>query len=177
MAKRMLFIGGGAIGVTVVHHLAHRRAQGPNRGHGGPETVLEPRGDLVGDRAIERKGVVAGAAHRPQADCGRQHGEAGEHGDAETYVSLSDGSAWSTPVNVTNNHDRTSFAHTPIGRRSSVSSLHRTYPGPAAATLDNTGHLLLALISKESTSFGGESYGLTTFSGESTTPTLRFLKF
>jgi hypothetical protein len=106
-----------------------------------------------------------------------QMNDTGEHGDAETYVSLSDGTAWSTPVNVTNNHGRTSFAHTPIGRRSSVSSLHRTYPGPAAATLDNTGHLLLALISKESTSFGGESYGLTTFSGESTTPTLRFLKF
>jgi hypothetical protein len=106
-----------------------------------------------------------------------QMNDTGEKGEAETYVSVSDGGGWSTPVNVTNNALRMSFASKDTSRISSISTLHRTYPGPVAGTVDRDGHLLLIHVANESTLFGGQTAGISTFGGESTTPILRFLKF
>jgi hypothetical protein len=106
-----------------------------------------------------------------------QMNDTGEKGDGETFVSMSDGAKWTEPVNVTNNSGRQAFWSKRTSSESSISSLKRYYPGPAAATIDREGHLLLAMINNESTLVGSMAFGVNLGGGESTTPTLTFLRF
>ncbi|MEO6995186.1 MAG: hypothetical protein ABI273_16390 [Lacunisphaera sp.] len=103
--------------------------------------------------------------------------DTGDRANGETYVSISNGGAWSTPVNVTNNLGRRSFASTQTGRESNVAIEKSYYPGPAAAAFDRDGHLLLLMVNNEYGLFGTGAFGVTLTSGSSTTPTLQFLKF
>ena len=106
-----------------------------------------------------------------------QMNDSGERANGETYVSISTGKGWSTPVNVTNNYGRRSFASTQTSIASNVAIEKSYYPGPAAAAYDRDGHLLLLMINHEYGLFGSSSFGVTTSGGSSSTPTLQFLKF
>jgi hypothetical protein len=106
-----------------------------------------------------------------------QMNDTGEKGDSETFVSIGEGTTWSEPVNVTNYSGRKEFWTRRTSSESSLSSLKRYYPGPAAATNDREGHLLLAMINKESTLVDSRACGVGIGGGESTTPTLTFLRF
>ena len=103
--------------------------------------------------------------------------DTGERGTGETYVSVSTGKGWSTPINVTNNAARYKFASTKTGSESNVSVETSYYPGPAAAAYDRDGHLLLLMINNEYGLFGSSAFGVTLSAGSSSTPTLQFLKF
>jgi hypothetical protein len=103
--------------------------------------------------------------------------DTGEKTDDELYVSTSTGGKWSAPVNVTNNTGRLQFHSTNTGSESSVAMESYWYPGPAAATYDNSGHLLLLYVSNKMSLFGSSAFGVTLSSGSSSTPNLLFLHF
>ena len=105
-----------------------------------------------------------------------QMNDTGEKSTGETYVSISQGNGWSTPVNVTNNAGRQSFVSKQSGN-SGVVILKSYYPGAAAATLDRKGHLLLLMINNEYGLFASTSFGFELAGGNSSTPTLQFLRF
>lgn len=106
-----------------------------------------------------------------------QMNDSGERGSGDTFVSISTGKGWSKPVNVTNNEGRKSFVSRQIGVAGGVAIEKSCYPGPAAATFDRDGHLLLLMINNEYGLFGSSAFGVTVSSGSSSTPTLQFLKF
>ncbi|MDB5296878.1 MAG: hypothetical protein JWO31_2861, partial [Phycisphaerales bacterium] len=92
------------------------------------------------------------------------------------FSTSSVGGKLSTPVNVTNNAFRRTFAALQTGFASNVEVSKTFYPGPAAAAFDKDGHLLLLMIQNERGLFGGQ-VGLGSFGGSSTTPTMQFLRF
>ena len=102
--------------------------------------------------------------------------DSGVRAEGETYVSVSNGGPWSTPVNVTNNAGRRSFASTQHGA-AGVAISKSYYPGPAAATIDRDGHVLLLMINNEYGLFGTSAFGVSMSGGSSSTPTLQFLRF
>jgi hypothetical protein len=106
-----------------------------------------------------------------------QMNDSGDRANGETYVSISTGAEWSTPVNVTNNAGRRSFVMTQTGRESNVAIEKSYYPGPAAAAFDRDGHLLLLMINNEYGLFGSSAFGVSLSGGSSSTPTLQFLHF
>ena len=106
-----------------------------------------------------------------------QMNDTGERADGETYVSVSTGGEWSTPVNVTNNAGRRSFASTQTSSQSNVAIEKSYYPGPAAAAYDRDGHLLLLMINNEYALFGSSAFGVQLSGGSTSTPTLQFLRF
>jgi hypothetical protein len=106
-----------------------------------------------------------------------QMNDTGEKGDGETYLSISDGNGWSTPVNVTNNSGRKEFRTRATSSQSSISSLKRFYPGPGAATIDREGHVLLVMVNNEATLVDSSAFGVSLAGGEASTPTLSFLRF
>ena len=103
--------------------------------------------------------------------------DTGERGSGDTFVSMSTGNGWSTPVNVTNNEGRKKFASTQTGVTTNIAVSTSYYPGPAAAAFDREGRLLLLMINNEYGLFGNSSFGVTIAGGSSSTPTLQFLKF
>jgi len=105
-----------------------------------------------------------------------QMNDAGERGDGNTFVSIGTGKEWSTPVNVTNNEGRKTFASKQTSRASNIAVSTSYYPGPAAAAFDNDGRLLLAMINNEYGLFGSTAFGVTLTGGSSSTPTLQFLR-
>ncbi|MDB6128307.1 MAG: hypothetical protein JWM35_2203 [Verrucomicrobia bacterium] len=106
-----------------------------------------------------------------------QMNDSGERANGETYISISTGKGWSTPVNVTNNYGRQSFVSKQTGIASNIAIEKSYYPGIAAATYDREGHLLLLMINNEYGLFGSSAFGVTISGGSSSTPTLQFLKF
>ncbi len=106
-----------------------------------------------------------------------QMNDSGERASGETYVSISSGEGWSPPVNVTNNAARRSFASKQTSVASNIAILKSYYPGPAAATFDRQGHLLLLMINNEYGLFGSSAFGVSLAGGSSSTPTLQFLRF
>jgi hypothetical protein len=106
-----------------------------------------------------------------------QMNDSGERGNGETYVSMSNGKEWSTPVNVTNNAGRQSFASKQTSRASNVAIEKSCYPGPAAVAFDRDGHLLLLMINNEFSLFSSSAFGVELAGGSSSTPTLQFLRF
>jgi hypothetical protein len=106
-----------------------------------------------------------------------QMNDSGERANGDTFVSISRGKEWSKPVNVTNNFGRRSFASTQTGIASNVAIAKSYYPGPAAATFDRDGHLLLLMINNEYGLFGSSAFGVELSGGSSSTPTLQFLRF
>ncbi len=106
-----------------------------------------------------------------------QMNDTGERGEGDDFVSVSTGDGkWSPPVNVTNNSGRRSFASKVINPVSNVAVSHTYYPGPAAAAIDNEGHLLLLMINNERGLFGNQ-VGIRYYGGSSSTPKLQFLRF
>jgi hypothetical protein len=103
--------------------------------------------------------------------------DTGEKGDGETYISVSDGSGWSAPVNVTNNSGRKEFRTRATSSESAISSLKRFYPGPGAATIDREGHVLLVMVNNEATLVNSSAFGVSLAGGEASSPTLSFLRF
>ena len=103
--------------------------------------------------------------------------DTGKNTDDELYVSMSDGGKWSAPVNVTNNTGKFHFISTNTSIASHVATLSYWYPGPAAATFDKQGHLLLAYISNKYSIVESNALGLTVAGGSSATPNLLFLRF
>lgn len=106
-----------------------------------------------------------------------QMNDSGERANGETYVSVSTGNGWSTPINVTNNEGRQSFASKQTSVASNISIGKSYYPGPAAAAFDHDGHLLLLMINNEYGLFSSSAFGVTLAGGSSSTPTLQFLRF
>ncbi len=105
-----------------------------------------------------------------------QMNDSGERANGETYVSISTGKEWSTPVNVTNNYGRQSFASKQTSSQSNIAVSKSYYPGPAAAAFDRDGHLLLLMINNEYGLFGSSAFGVMLAGGSSSTPTLQFLR-
>ncbi len=106
-----------------------------------------------------------------------QMNDTGDRANGETYVSTSDGHGWSTPVNVTNNFGRRSFASKQTSVASNVAIEKSYYPGRAAAAYDHDGHLLLLMINNEYGLFSSSAFGVELAGGSSSTPTLQFLRF
>ncbi len=106
-----------------------------------------------------------------------QMNDSGERASGETYVSISSGEGWSTPVNVTNNAGRRSFASTQTSVASNIAISKSYYPGPAAAAFDREGRLVLLMINNEYGLFGSSAFGVSLGGGSSSTPTLQFLRF
>ncbi|HSV16706.1 MAG TPA: hypothetical protein VLI90_20745 [Tepidisphaeraceae bacterium] len=106
-----------------------------------------------------------------------QMNDTGDRATGETYVSISNGSGWGTPINVTNNAGRRSFASKQTSARSNVAVEKSYYPGPAAAAIDKDGHLLLLMINNEYGLFASTAFGVEMAGGSSSTPMLQFLKF
>jgi hypothetical protein len=105
-----------------------------------------------------------------------QMNDTGERGSGDTFIALSTGEGWSTPVNVTNNAGRQRFASTQTGVASNIAVATSYYPGPAAATFDRDGRVLLLMINKEYGLFGSSAFGVSLGGGSTSTPTLQFLK-
>lgn len=103
--------------------------------------------------------------------------DTGERASGETYVSTSTGDGWSTPVNVTNNEGRRSYASKQTSVASNVAIEKSYYPGPAAAAFDRDGHLLLLMVNNEYGLFASTAFGVELAGGSSSTPTLQFLRF
>lgn len=106
-----------------------------------------------------------------------QMNDSGERGSGETYISMSNGKGWSTPINVTNNEGRKSFVSKQTSVASNIAIAKSYYPGRAAAAIDNEGHLLVLMINNEYGLFSNSAFGVTLAGGSSSTPTLQFLKF
>ena len=108
-----------------------------------------------------------------------QMSDTGNRSDDELYVSTSDGGQWSPPVNVTNNTGRQTFAvhETSAFHASNVATSSYWYPGPAAATYDRQGHLVLAYISNEHSVVRSTALGWTLAGGSTDNPKLLFLRF
>ena len=106
-----------------------------------------------------------------------QMNDSGERATGETFISISTGNGWSTPVNVTNNEGRSSFASKQTSSESNVAIEKSYYPGPAAAAFDRNGHLVLLMINNEYGLFASTAFGVQLAGGSSSTPTLQFLRF
>ncbi|HRE80325.1 MAG TPA: hypothetical protein PLN52_04715, partial [Opitutaceae bacterium] len=134
---------------------------------------------------IRQAGGVKGSADGLQAFQGPdgrmvavfQMNDTGESGDSNTYVSISTGKEWSTPVNVTNNEGRKTFANKQTSRASNIAVTTSFTPGPAAAAFDNDGRLLLLMVNSEFGIFGSTAFGVTLVGGNSSKPVLQFLRF
>lgn len=105
-----------------------------------------------------------------------QMNDSGERGSADTFVSISTGKGWSTPVNVTNNEGRKTFASKQTSRASNIAVSTSYSPGPAAAAFDHEGRFLLLMINNETGVFSNSAFGVTLVGGSSSTPTLQFLR-
>lgn len=105
--------------------------------------------------------------------------DTGEDTDDELYLSTSDGTQWSAPVNVTNNSGHSTFftKQTSALGASHVSSYSYWYPTLAAATYDRQGHLVLVHISNKLSMMESNAFGWTLAGGSTKTPQLLFLKF
>jgi hypothetical protein len=106
-----------------------------------------------------------------------QMNDTGNRASGETYISTSSGNGWSKPVNVTNNAGRQSFVSKQTSSQSNVAIEKSCYPGPAAATYDREGHLLLAMINNEYSLFASTAFSVELAGGSSSTPELQFLRF
>lgn len=106
-----------------------------------------------------------------------QINDTGEWGESETFISTSNGGAWSPPVCVTNNKGRQAFASVNTSSQSYVAQQTRHYPLEGAAAVDEKGHLVLALIDKEVTMTVSNAFGVNIAGGDTATPVLRFVKF
>jgi hypothetical protein len=106
-----------------------------------------------------------------------QINDTGERGSGDTFISPSTGEAWRTPVNVTNNAGRKKFASTQTSAASNIAVSSSYYPGPAAATVDREGRLLLLMINKEYGLLSSSAFGVSLVGGSTSTPTLQFLRF
>lgn len=106
-----------------------------------------------------------------------QINDTGGLGESETFVSLSNGGPWSTPVCVTNNNGRQTFQSVNTSARSHVAQQTRHYPREGAATIDPTGHVMLLLIDKEVTMTVSNAFGVNIAGGDTAKPVLRFVKF
>jgi hypothetical protein len=95
----------------------------------------------------------------------------------ETYLSTSDGGAWSAPVNVTNNAGRTAFVLKPTGRFTDVARTDSYKPGACAAAFAPDGHLVLAMVVTQSTLISTNAVGIQTGGAQRDVPTLVFLRF
>lgn len=101
--------------------------------------------------------------------------DTGPYEGGDLFVSVSRGQGWSLPVNVTNNDARKKFASRQSGAMGvAVGTSYN--PGPAACAFDRSGHLLLLMINNEFSLFGTTAFGVVTSSGNSSTPTLQFLR-
>lgn len=106
-----------------------------------------------------------------------QMSDSGDIGEGDNFVSISTGTTWSAPVNITNNAARKSFASRQTGARSNVAIAKTYHPGTASAAFDREGHLLLLMINNEFSIFGSSAFGVELSGGSISTPTLQFLKF
>ena len=106
-----------------------------------------------------------------------QVNDSGVWGESETYVSMSNGGPWSTPVCVTNNKGRQQFQSVNTSGQSYVAQQTRHYPGEGAATIDAGGHVVLLLIDKEVAMTTSNAFGVNIAGGDSATPVLRFIRF
>ncbi|MBC8039498.1 MAG: exo-alpha-sialidase [Opitutaceae bacterium] len=106
-----------------------------------------------------------------------QMNDTGDRASGDTFISMSTGEGWSTPVNVTNNAGRKKFASTQTSAASNIAVSTSYYPGPAAATFDREGRVLLLMINNEYGLFGSSAFGVSLGGGSSSTPTLQFLRF
>lgn len=105
-----------------------------------------------------------------------QMNDTGERASGETYISVSTGNGWSTPVNVTNNAGRYKFVSKQTSSESNIAVATSYYPGPAAVTYDHDGRLLALMINNEYGLFNSSAFGVSLAGGSSSTPTLQFLK-
>ncbi len=103
--------------------------------------------------------------------------DAGFNDAGDTWISVSDGGAWSPPVCVTANAARATWVAKNKGRLLNVATGDHYGPGPGAVAFDKDGHLLLALINVKTGSFGLALGGVTYASGSSASPMLFFYKF
>ena len=101
--------------------------------------------------------------------------DTGKDGDGELYLSVSEGGKWLPAVNVTNNSGRTMSKGRTIGTHSAVATYSYLLPGPAAVAVNKTGDLIVVHVSKEYSLFGGSSFGVQTFGGSTSKPTLFFV--
>jgi len=103
--------------------------------------------------------------------------DTGNDTDEELYVSTSNGGAWSTPVNVTNNSGRIAFHAKNTTLHSYVATESWGYPGASAGTFDRAGHLLLLYVRNTKSIFGLNAFGVETAGGSTAVPKLMFLRF
>ncbi len=103
--------------------------------------------------------------------------ERGYNDSGDSWVSISDGGAWSTPVCVTDNAARADFVSKNKGALLTVGTGDHYGPGPGAVAFDNEGHLLLALVNVKTGSFALSAGGVTYAGGSSASPALYFYRF
>ncbi len=128
-----------------------------------------PKAKLVGMQAYQGPGGRMAVV--------MQMNDSGESDADDNFVSISTGDGrWSPPVNVTNNAGRRRWSSKNISAVQDIATSTTCSAGPAAAAFDGQGHLLLLMVNKERRIMGNQA-GLIRLVGDSTTPTLRFLKF
>jgi len=103
--------------------------------------------------------------------------EAGYNDSGDSWVSTSDGTAWSQPVCVTGNAARANYVAKNKGALLTVGTGDHYGPGAGAIAFDKDGHLLLALVNVKTGSFGLSAGGVLYASGSSSSPMLFFYKF
>jgi hypothetical protein len=102
--------------------------------------------------------------------------DTGSKTGAELYISESNGGAWSAPVNVTNNTGRFAFHATETGLHGNTLTESWGFPSAVGGTFDRSGHLLLYVRNTDQV-FEVNAGSVALAGGDSTTPTLLFLRF
>lgn len=129
--------------------------------------------------AKEQKGTIDGmeAFQGPNGKMAvlMQINDKGDSGTGDNFLTVSDGGAWSEPVNLTNNESRVKWAANSKGA-TSVAVETNMYPGPGAVAFDKDGKPVVVIICKQHDLFGASTLGLEIAGGSTTTPTLRFLR-
>jgi hypothetical protein len=103
--------------------------------------------------------------------------DAGTNDAGDSWLSVSDGDKWSTPICITNNAARSTFASKNTGAIGSVTTMSHYGPGEGCVAFNKEGHLLLTIVNVETGSFGLAAGGTVYTSGSTSKPMLFFYKF
>ena len=137
-----------------------------------PTTLISakaPKGTIAGFQAFQAAGgkmIVL-----------MQTLDEGRDDQGDSWVTTSDGGAWSQPICITNNAGREKWFSKDTGVLSGVSGGSRFGPRPGAAAIDKEGHVVVAVINAEVGSYGMSRGGVVYSSGTTATPRLCFYKF
>jgi hypothetical protein len=96
--------------------------------------------------------------------------------DGESWLFTNDGGKWTEPICLTNNAGRKNWVSKNTGALGNVTSGDSYGPDAGAATWDQDGHIVIALINNRNGSFALAAGGVTYTGGTTSTPMLFFYR-